>query len=326
MNGPNLFDFATKELSQDAFICWLACWADPALRDENAALHATATAFLRRLLEVGKGPTLTELRSIEVTRQEHNIDVLLVLNGDTAIIIEDKIGSSEHSNQLDNYKGAIAGTFSADRIAAVYLKTLDQGDYLRVDGAGYGRFLRRDLLDILGQGERLGVKNDIFADFHRRLQQIEDAVQSYGSVPLAQWNNRRNRWRGFFMALQQRLEGGQWDQSGHQGGRTLTFRWHWADGKFLALIGNELWFRIEVPDESQRKAKWVEWSRAIMKQSVLSGIRIKGTLRREGRRMGVAVLDGDYRQQNEQGVLDFERTVEKLKQAESLMDAALKTV
>ena len=25
---PNLFDFATKELSQDAVICWLIAWAD----------------------------------------------------------------------------------------------------------------------------------------------------------------------------------------------------------------------------------------------------------------------------------------------------------
>ena len=25
---PNLFDFATKELSQDAMICWLIRWAD----------------------------------------------------------------------------------------------------------------------------------------------------------------------------------------------------------------------------------------------------------------------------------------------------------
>jgi hypothetical protein len=27
MNTPSLFRFATNELSQDAFICWLASWA-----------------------------------------------------------------------------------------------------------------------------------------------------------------------------------------------------------------------------------------------------------------------------------------------------------
>lgn len=27
MNSPNLFNYATKELSQDAVICWLIAWA-----------------------------------------------------------------------------------------------------------------------------------------------------------------------------------------------------------------------------------------------------------------------------------------------------------
>jgi hypothetical protein len=48
MNQPNLFDFATRELSQDAFICWLASWANPAFKEQNETLHATATAFLNR--------------------------------------------------------------------------------------------------------------------------------------------------------------------------------------------------------------------------------------------------------------------------------------
>ena len=83
---------------------------------------------------------------------------------------------------------------------------------------------------------------------------------------------------------------------------------------------------IEVPDESQRVTKWVEWKEALMNQMGTAGVKLNKTLRREGLRMAVAVLDGDYRQANDQGLLDFERTVEKLKQAEWLMDAALLTL
>ena len=40
--------------------------------------------------------------------------------------------------------------------------------------------------------------------------------------------------------------------------------------------------------------------------------------------MGVAVLDeADYRQRNDRGLLDMTRTVEMLRRAEALMDAAL---
>jgi hypothetical protein len=33
--APNLFQFATKELSQDAFICWLLAWADENCKQKN---------------------------------------------------------------------------------------------------------------------------------------------------------------------------------------------------------------------------------------------------------------------------------------------------
>ena len=46
MDQPNLFDFATSERAQDTFICWLASWADPAHKENDQALHATATPFL----------------------------------------------------------------------------------------------------------------------------------------------------------------------------------------------------------------------------------------------------------------------------------------
>src|SRR5262249_2808912 len=162
MPAPNLFDFATSDLSQDAFICWLASWADPSCRELNGPLHQTATAFLQRLLEVGGGPMVGEGRSIEIRQQCMGVDVLLVVNGDTAIIVEDKTDTKDHSDQLRRYKKAVAGDFPEDRIAAVYLKTGDQGNYRSVKKAGYGCFLRRDFLAALDLGERAGVRNDIF--------------------------------------------------------------------------------------------------------------------------------------------------------------------
>lgn len=156
MQRPNLFDFATSEPAQAAFICWLASWADPALKEQNEAMHATATSFLDRLIEVGNGPKPAEYRSIQVRRQWKDIDVLLVVNGDTAIIIEDKTDTKDHSDQLERYKKAVASEFQANRIAAVYLKTGDQGNFKTVTEAGYALFLRKDFLAILDLGERAG--------------------------------------------------------------------------------------------------------------------------------------------------------------------------
>jgi hypothetical protein len=320
---PNLFDFATSELSQDAFICWLASWADPAFRSNNEALHVTATAFLDRLLEVGRVPPPPGYRSIEVRRQWKDIDVLLVVNGDTAISIEDKTDTKDHSGQLERYRKAVAGEFPESRTAAVYLKTGDQGNYRSVESAGYGCFLRRDFLAVLDRGQRAGVRNDIFADFHGRLRRVEEAVQSYQSVPLCGWDRDSNRWAGFFLALQQRLGEGDWKYVPNQRGGFMGFWWHWRGDKYLQLEWAKLCFKINVPDESQQAGKWLEWNHALLRLNGASGVKVKRSRRKAGDCMTVALLAADYRQPDDQGRLDFEKTVQVLRDAEGFMDAAL---
>lgn len=323
--APNIFDFATSELSQDAFICWLASWANPALRAQNEPLHATATDFLARLLEMGKLPVSAPYRSIEVRRQWKDIDVLLVVNGDTAIIIEDKTDTKDHSGQLDRYKKAVVGEFQENKIVGVYLKTGDQGNYRSVEEAGYGCFLRRDILAVLDRGERAGVRNDIFAEFHKRLRRIEEAVQSYQSVPLAEWDQDSNRWAGFFLALQQRLGEGDWKYVPNQRGGFMGFWWHWRGDKYLQLERAKLCFKINVADKAHQTAKWLAWNQDLIRLNGTSGVKVKKTRRKEGDCMTVAVLAADYRQADAQGRLDFEKTVQVLRDAEGFMDAALET-
>lgn len=322
MQRPNLFNFATSELSQDAFICWLASWANPALRQQNEALHATATAFLDRLLEVGRGPKIPEIRSIEIRKQWNHIDVLLVVNGNTVIVIEDKVDTKDPFLKLERYTKAVAGEFSEDRIAAVYLKTGDQGNYGSVNQAGYGQFLRRDFLDILDRGEQAGIKNDIFTDFLNHLRAMETAVQSFSTASLAEWKGDRTRWKGFFLVLQERMGEGDWKYVANPSGGFMGFWWHWRDDKYLQLENDKLCFKIMVPDEAQQMSKWQEWHKALMAESGPDGLKITKPVRRKGRCMTVAVLDGDYRQEAE-GRLDLDRTVAVLRKAEALMDAAL---
>jgi PD-(D/E)XK nuclease superfamily len=321
MQPPNIFSFATSELSQDAFICWLASWGEPALKSQNEALHATATVFLDRLLEVGMGPKVSEYRSIAIERQDNRIDVLLVVNGDIAIIIEDKTNTKDHSDQLPRYKKVLAAKFPENRIAAIYLKTGDQCDYGNAEQAGYGCFLRRDFLDILERGKALGITSDIFTDFCRYLQGIEEAVQSFSTVQVRHW--KPPQWKGFFMVLKQKLGDGDWDNRGHGGGGSLTFRWYCQPDKYLGLHEDELGFRIEVRDESQREAKWSEWNRMLLAKNDTTGIRIKPSRFRPGMRMKVAVLEGDYRRLQPDGRLDLDRTVETIRMAKALIDAAL---
>jgi hypothetical protein len=50
MPAPNLFSHATKELSQDAFLCWLLDWANKAYAQTDPQMHRAGRMFLNALL------------------------------------------------------------------------------------------------------------------------------------------------------------------------------------------------------------------------------------------------------------------------------------
>src|SRR4051794_9918763 len=111
MDRPNLFDFATSELSQDAFICWLLSWAHRDQRANGEALHQTGTALLGRLLGLHGIAAPDEYRSLRVEHQYQGLDILVLVNDDAALLIEDKTHTSEHSSQLRRYLDAVQWDF-----------------------------------------------------------------------------------------------------------------------------------------------------------------------------------------------------------------------
>ena len=95
----NLFDFATKELSQDAFLLWLVSNADKHCQ-EDESLHKVAQGFVRALI----GPYNKEIISVKVEKQWKHIDVAFSVNDDVFVIIEDKAGACLHGDQLERYQ------------------------------------------------------------------------------------------------------------------------------------------------------------------------------------------------------------------------------
>ena len=106
MAEPNIFDYATKELSQDAFFAWLLMCAKDA---ENMKLKEKGQAFVKLLFGDG-------YKVDEVFLQEKNIDLLVILRDDNsngkqvAAIIEDKTTSLLQKNQMVKYCNMLSGT------------------------------------------------------------------------------------------------------------------------------------------------------------------------------------------------------------------------
>ena len=143
MSTPNIFTYAKKELSQDAFICWLIACASEA----TGPLRKCGLAFVRALFRAGG---LDGTRNIPVLnsagcrmnpyngryyvsevssprRQYLNIDVYFQAKVDgkkVSFIIEDKTDGQPGEGQLKGYlKSVIEDTEEKDIIKPVYFKT-----------------------------------------------------------------------------------------------------------------------------------------------------------------------------------------------------------
>ena len=158
MNEPNLFSYATKELSQDAVICWLIEWSQ-----HDGDMGHLGRRFVETLLNhkrdrqarIGAKP------QVEIIRQDNGIDILARIDSKHVLLIEDKIDGEPHSDQLARYRKAVLSgqtelkEVSEDDLVPIYFKTGNQSRGDATDGhreamAGYTVFDRPDLMAVLG--------------------------------------------------------------------------------------------------------------------------------------------------------------------------------
>ncbi len=266
MERPNLFSFATSELSQDAFLSWLLSWADQRYEASDPALHAVGQRLVERLLalhghELPSGP----LR-VSVQQQWKKLDVLALINEQIVILIEDKVHTRQHSDQLRRYLGEAREQWPKHALNPVYVQTGDQDSYHRVRQQGWEVFHRADLLQVLAEGELRGIQSDIFRDFYRHLRGIEHATQTYRTRPPSDgWH--RAGWRGFFVATQKALGEGGWHYVANPSGGFMGFYWNWVTiphGKlYLQLEEERLCVKVEVKDRAKRKEVRGVWWRLV---------------------------------------------------------------
>ena len=191
MSKVNLFHYATSELSQDAFICWLLAHGMEAHQAEDPLLYACALDFIRRV------PGLENAQQIDEIKQQYlNIDVLVIV-GDMDVIIEDKTYTNLHDNQIDVYTNSLVKKgIPQSRIRTVFYKIVEQPKRERVDR----EYTRSDILDILRKYK--ACKNDIFQDYLAHLEQIEARTEGFKRLPINAWGYDGTR--GFFVSLQNR--------------------------------------------------------------------------------------------------------------------------
>lgn len=235
---PNLFNLATKELSQDAFIAWLLQWASPDCIQYDPVLQSVASQFAMKLISLQRDPP-ESITEIEAGRQWDNIDVWAEVNKKYLVIVEDKTGTREHSNQLEKYRRHAEEWCRKNsyELVCVYLKT--QSDSIaRLDHAkeqGFAIFTRHDFLAII---EGKPVKNEIFNDFKQRLREVENSESEYTKKPIGEW--AEDDWKGFYQAIERMRTITNWEYVHNKTGGFWNLNYGW-----LTFEGNEVFLMAE---------------------------------------------------------------------------------
>ena len=165
----NIFDFATKELSQDAFLSWfISNCNEDGIKEYSYEFINLITDYH---FKVG------DIKKVQIKQQENNMDIIVDfwtsedLNPQShyVIIIEDKTTSSAHSGQLKRY-AEIMNSWN----------TNDPGDKERRRKVFYkvNKKTDQDKLEI-EEGNKGFETNDLWRPFY-----IDDIYEFFSKIPL----------------------------------------------------------------------------------------------------------------------------------------------
>jgi hypothetical protein len=308
----NLFKYATSELSNDAFLCWLFSISKEKYSESNAIVYNISQAYLRKFCNyMGK----IYVYDNGIKKQENDIDVLIkgkYSNGEEFIIaIENKTASDEHSDQLRKYREYVNRNYRHIKKSNrhfVYYKTSIQGDTKKIKEEGYTVFQICDIYSLLEEGEAGKSNNQLIADYYHFIKEEVESYEYYEKANIGDWD--KNAFLGFFYYMSGLLAryktvtiNGFGYINNHNGGKcSLWFgNYKKVTNKNRRKIGFHL--SLETPNTNKNE-KWVcrliiranehdkgfKWTKADIKQFFGTIDDIGGVRRQPGKFMVLAQL------------------------------------
>ena len=191
MNQPNIFDYATSELSQDAFLCYMLAFGKEKYKKDFPNEYIAAHMFLEKC-GIDKNEEI-----LSIQRQVYNIDVLITTKNHI-LIIEDKTYTNEHDDQIIRYVRNMRSynekITSDKKIKVCYFKT---GNYVYGYKSSDCSILpqndccslkRQDMLNIL---QDKYFDNIIFESFYQRLNSVDERAKACDDTDIMTWNTEK---------------------------------------------------------------------------------------------------------------------------------------
>ena len=177
------------------------------------------------------------------------------------LLVEDKLGTDEHSNQIARYIETESKRYPGRKIIPVYVKTGNVSRRNLPPKDECGRFLRRDLLDVLGRFPDTG--DTIVDNFRAHLQVWENETISYRDEPVSKWDDKGRCYEGFYTELENRMakepkwKNPGWEYTNNPAGGFYCF--YFAEIT-IALKPYEVTMYLQIEGATRLTVRLGEWS------------------------------------------------------------------
>lgn len=199
----NLFDYATKELSQDAFLRWLFENYDCENEEVVKICKKVFNAFTKDSLDFSK------IEDLKTTAQWNKIDISVWFKcegNDYLIVIEDKTTSEEHK-QLDNYNEKInahcnwlvkVGEKPIEKVYKIFYKTakISNEEKERIDKAGWNIFDIDSIYNLFLNDN--STFNDVLDDYVAYVYKLYSAYSTHEKPKENNTNIDFVKWESYF--------------------------------------------------------------------------------------------------------------------------------
>lgn len=225
MRKPNIFSYAGGEFTNDAIICWMLDWVNSG--DEK---YKNLSQDIIRLFTANEN---LKVEFVNIKKQYKKIDILVEVNNSEVIVIEDKVKTSHHSNQLERYKEIIESEeqYKDYNKHYIYYKIGNESPYNGVEEAGYRRINREAMLNVIKKYRSL--ENDLLNDYIDYLEILEETFNKYKyEEDLNKWD--WDTWQGYYNHLQaqKNIQDKCWRFVSNPKGGFLAFFWNWTELKY----------------------------------------------------------------------------------------------
>ncbi|MBO4804964.1 MAG: PD-(D/E)XK nuclease family protein [Paludibacteraceae bacterium] len=312
---PNIFSFATSELSQDAMLAWLIKCADDTYKKEDVELCMLGKSLLSLLT----GLKMEEIHSVEVGRQWRNIDIWAEINEDAFLVIEDKTETSIHDDQLNRYRKIVEDEYRGKRNKLFYAYVKTGNEPLSVENKvrsqGFKAINRVELLTVLNKYEG---RHSIVLDYREHLQGIENATNNYRCMPVQKWEPYE--WQGFYKELEKHISDVNWGYVPNPSG---GFWGLWSNPlknseieMYFQFEESKLCFKIAYDGRDRPRVR-DRYYQKLMDVTEKSRVSVETPRFGSGTFMTIGIVPAD--EVFGEGIVDMEKLIDKLKSYEQII-------